>query len=475
MILSIHNYLKLFVIGGIVGIFFSLAFSPSAESMAEQNIAFIEEENHFGDNEGTVVAYYAPEQSINEQKDSNNNLADSTITKNESDKDDVSLLEILNDGEKQTLSNLNVTVKSGDTLDKILKNQGFSKNESFEAITALRKVFNPRGIKVGQEIAFAKSTNITTNESTLESITIEPRIGQRFSVRRDENRKFMPFEEKDTLTTKLYAAEGVIDSSLLSAALSQDVPKNIAQMAINVFSQTVDFRRDLRKGDKFIIMYEMKTTPDGRVAQNGSLVFASLNLRGHDLSVYRYTDDTGFSDYYDSKGRSLKKSLSKHPVPSTRITSPFGMRHHPITRKRVMHWGTDFAASLGTPVKASGDGVVVKRKYNGAYGNYVEIRHNSEYSTAYGHLSRYVKDVNVGTRVKQGQIIAYSGNTGRSTGPHLHFEVHKNGRRVNPMTVNAPAGRILEGKDLENFNLARKEIDTQYASLASDFKTALKN
>ena len=466
MALSTGNYLKLFIIGGVFGIIFSLIIPPSSESMA--NFAFVEEENRFGETEEDLVFH---KQALAATRDSFESFKEATPIK--AVKQAAPLLEILENGQKQKLETFEITVKSGDTLDKILNNSGFSRAETYDAIKSFSDVFNPRSLKVGQVIKLVKAIDTTSDEISLESMTIEPRVGQRFSVRRDENRNFKPFEEKDKLTAEVLIAAGVINNSLLSSALEQNIPSSVVHSAINVLSHTVDFRRDLRKGDEFTIMYEVQKTPNGQTVGSGNLSFASLKLRGHDISIYRYTDASGWTDFYDEKGRSLKKSLNNRPVNNVRISSGFGMRRHPITGRRGMHWGTDFAAPSGTPIKAAGDGVITQRKYNGAYGNYVELRHNNEFSTAYAHLSRFAKGVNVGTRVKQGQVVGYVGSTGRSTGPHLHFEVHKSGRRVNPMTVKAPVGRVLEGRELESFNTARKEILAKYAKLTSETKTAL--
>ena len=231
-----------------------------------------------------------------------------------------------------------------------------------------------------------------------------------------------------------------------------------------MFSYAVDFKRDIQKGDKFEIVYESKVTPDGNVVKSGDILYAGLVLRNQKIALYQFEDAKGASEYYDAKGRALKKSLDRKPMSfrNARISSPFGKRYHPILKKYKIHWGVDYAAPKGTLVYAGGDGVVQVAKYNGSYGNYVKIRHNSEFSTAYGHMNGFAKGIRPGVRVTQGQVIGYVGSTGRSTGPHLHYEVIQNGRRVNPRTIKAATGENLKGSELAQFKKIVAQIDNSY-------------
>ena len=262
-------------------------------------------------------------------------------------------------------------------------------------------------------------------------------------------------------------AEGVVKGSLIASAVNQGMPRKVANEMVRAFSHSIDFRRDLRSGDKFSAYYKTKVAPNGESVGEGELIMATLVNRGTETSIYRYTDSYGNTDFYDEKGRSLRKSLSRYPVQGARISSPFGVRVHPILRYRIMHWGTDFSAPKGTPITAAGDGIIVEHGTKGAYGKYILIRHNSEYKTAYAHMNGYAKGITLGKRVKQGQVIGYVGNTGRSTGPHLHFEIIRNGKRVNPMKVKAAAGGELEGRDLKRFQAERKDIIAKYTKLAA--------
>ena len=248
---------------------------------------------------------------------------------------------------------------------------------------------------------------------------------------------------------------------------SQGVPNKIVQEFIKIFSYSVDFRRDVRKGDKFEIIFENNITKDGKVASYGNILYAGLQLRKEKVALYRYTDSKGNTDYYTEKGLAMKKTLHKKPLSfqNARISSPFGKRRHPIKKRWIIHWGVDYAAPKGTKIFAGGDGVVQVAKYNGGYGNYIKIRHNSEYSTAYGHMWKFAKGIKPGKRVKQGQVIGYVGSTGLSTGPHLHYEVIRNGKRVNPRTIRAATGNNLAGKDLKKFKLMVSDIKSSYSKM----------
>ena len=245
------------------------------------------------------------------------------------------------------------------------------------------------------------------------------------------------------------------------------VPKSIVADFINIFSYSIDFRRDVKKGDSYEIVYENYITPEGKIAKHGNIVFAALKLGKSKIELYRFKDSTGNVDYYDSKGLALKKTLSRRPMQhqSGRISSYFGRRRHPIYKDIRVHWGIDYPAPKGSHIYAAGDGVVQVAQYRSGYGNYVKIRHNSEYSTAYGHMNGFAKGIKPGTRVKQGQIIGYVGSTGRSTGPHLHYEVIQNGKRVNPLTIKASASENLRGQKLTAFKKEVAKINSTYEKM----------
>jgi murein DD-endopeptidase MepM/ murein hydrolase activator NlpD len=228
---------------------------------------------------------------------------------------------------------------------------------------------------------------------------------------------------------------------------------------IRIFSFDVDFQRELQPGDSFEVLYEALFEDDGSLAKTDGVLYASLTLSGERLDLYNFTPHSGHSDFFDGKGQSVRKTLMRTPIDGARLSSRFGMRKHPVLGYSRLHKGTDFAAPRGTPIYAAGDGVVESAGRNGAYGKYLRIRHNSTYKTAYAHMKRIAKGMRRGKRVRQGQIIGYVGSTGRSTGPHLHYEVLRGGRQVNPLKIKLPSGEKLKAADLESFERQRERID----------------
>lgn len=360
------------------------------------------------------------------------------------------------------------TVKKGDNFISILQSMGLGYEEAHNLYTAFKKVYNPANIRVGQKIDIdGIYDNKLKRLSILESITIHENKIKSYTLTKNENGKFEAQVQEEELISEVNSASGSISGSLSKSMNNQGVPNKIVQEFIKIFSYSVDFRRDVRKGDKFEIIFENNITKDGKVASYGNILYAGLQLRNEKISLYRYTDAKGNSDYYTEKGQAMKKTLHKKPLAfqNARISSPFGKRRHPIKKRWIIHWGVDYAAPKGTKIFAGGDGVVQVAKYNGGYGNYVKIRHNSEYSTAYGHMWKFAKGIRPGVRVKQGQVIGYVGSTGLSTGPHLHYEVVRNGKRVNPTTIRAATGNNLGGKDLKKFKLMVSDIKSSYSKM----------
>ncbi len=361
----------------------------------------------------------------------------------------------------------NVEVQKGDTLISVLTNLGFDRNAANDIYYKLKEHYDPRDLKAGQEL----SANLTIDTQTddilrLNALVIEPEIGEKVVVSQNEAGEYLAEKIKDELITEISNATGIIEGNLSTSMQKHGVPLRVVNKFIQIFAYSVDFRRDLRKGDKFEIIYENQVTPDGENVKAGNIIYAGLVLRNTRISLYRYEDKKGNVDYYNEKGRPMKKILYKMPLNyAARISSPFGKRRHPILKDIRIHWGVDYAAPSGTPVLAGGDGVVQVAKYNGAYGNYVKIRHNSEFATAYGHMKGFAKGIRPGVRVKQGQVIGYVGSTGRATGPHVHYEVVHNGRRVNPRTIKASTGENLKGQNLKNFKVQMANIKKSYANM----------
>lgn len=360
-----------------------------------------------------------------------------------------------------------ITVQKGDTLISILNNLGLNREQSNDLFYALKKHYDPRNLKIGQKLAANLSIHSRSgNIIRFNSLTIEPAVGERVVAVLNENDEFEVSAVKDELIEEVNSATGSISGTLSGSMQAHGVPNRIVNKFISIFAYAVDFRHDVRKGDKFEIVYENYLAPNGKVVKSGNVVYAALFLRKDKIAMYRFKSRDGNIDYYTEKGQALKKILDKKPMSyrNARISSPFGKRYHPILRQTKIHWGVDYAAPRGTLVYAGGDGVVQVAKYNGAYGNYVKIRHNSEFSTAYGHMQSIAKGIRPGTRVKQGQVIGYVGSTGRSTGPHLHYEVVQNGRRVNPRTIRASTGENLAGRDLANFKNMVADLQKSYQS-----------
>ncbi len=408
-------------------------------------------------------------------------MADSSSVYPQSSVENIkSLFELVNYKEKEKTVENEIVVSKGDTFMKILTKLGLDYNTANNIYLELKKVYDPRNLRIGQKLQITTIMDIQEDKIlSLENIVIPNKAGERFILSKDENNKYIAKAEKDELLQEVNSASGSIEGTLSKSMNKQGVPNKIIANFINIFAYSIDFKRDVRKGDKFEIIYENHLSPDGQLVKTGNILYASLTLRKDKVSLYRFKDKNGNVDYYNEKGLAMKKTLHRKPLAfqNARISSPFGRRRHPIFKDLRVHWGVDYAAPQGTAIYAGGDGVVQVAKYNGGYGNYIKIRHNSEYSTAYGHMKSFAKGIHPGVRVKQGQVIGYVGSTGRSTGPHLHYEVVKNGTRVNPLTIKASAGENLQGTNLANFKKQVASIKESHKNMfaqAKDEKLASK-
>ncbi len=366
-----------------------------------------------------------------------------------------------------------VVLKNGDTLISMLKNMGIGRETANDIYYSLKEQYDPRDLKAGQKLKINLAVDSKTEKTlNVNYLMIEPNVGERI-VTALKDGAFKTYVEKEEFIDEVNSISGEIDGNLSSVMNKQGVPMRVVSNFINLFSYSVDFRKDVQKGDRFEIVYESKVIPDGSLVKSGNILYAGLILRNQKIALYRFEDAKGKVDYYTEKGQALKKNLDRKPLAqrNARISSQFGKRFHPVLKKYKIHWGVDYAAPTGTPIFAAGDGVVQVAKYNGSYGKYIKIRHNSEYSTAYGHMSRFAKGISSGVRVKQGQVIAYVGSTGRSTGPHLHYEVIQNGRRVNPRTIKAATGENLSGNNLSKFKKVVASIDKDFGKAFAENKT----
>ena len=406
----------------------------------------------------------------------NNNLGNANSFPEESVDNINAMFELVDSLVKKRNVENEVVLKSGDTLISALTRLGVSRDAANDVYYSLKEHYDPRDLKAGQKLRVSLSIDAQTEKTTnVNYVMIEPNAGERIITALKDN-EFKTYVEKDEFIDEVNTVSGTINGNLSSAMSAKGVPMRVISNFINIFSYSVDFKRDLQKGDKFEIVYETQIIPDGTVVKSGNILYAGLVLRNQKISLYRFKDSKGNVDYYDVKGRALKKTLDRKPMAfrNARISSPFGKRYHPILKKYKIHWGVDYAAPSGSAIYAGGDGVGQVAKYNGAYGNYVKIRHNSEFSTAYGHMRGFAKGIRPGTRVTQGQLIGYVGSTGRSTGPHLHYEVIQNGRRVNPRTIKASTGENLSGANLQKFKTVMAKLDKDYGTaLASKSETKL--
>ena len=346
-------------------------------------------------------------------------------------------------------------IKSGETFDKILENYLVQKKEILEIKKALKKKVNLNKLNTRQIIEFSlDKTNNQISEFTFQ-ISNKQKI---FLVRDNSSNTFNDEIISIKLNKKIVYRENLILQSLYKAATDEKIPANIIIEFARIYGFQVDFQRDIRKQDKFQIMYEIFLNDKNEIIETGEILFANLKLSGQDNGLY-YFDKEGSEGHYDKNGKSVKKALMKTPINGARLSSSFGMRKHPIDGYNKMHRGTDFAAPTGTPIMASGDGVVKKAGWCGGGGNCVKIRHNSTYQTVYAHMSKFARGIKAGVRVKQGQTIGYVGSTGKSTGPHLHYEVIVNGKKVNSQKLKLPSGKILKGKERKLFETNKIKLD----------------
>lgn len=358
-----------------------------------------------------------------------------------------------------------IQVGSGDTLSDVLVRAGVEAGDAAQAIEALRDVYNPRALKAGQKVTvtFEKpSYGFGIGDFHKVSLNADP---IREVAARRHGGSFAGEESKRPVSRQIAHYTGIIRSSLFESAQSAGVPVPVIVAMIRALSYDVDFQREVQSGDAFDVMFEGFYDNRGKLVRHGDLMFASMTLSGTPIALFRYEDASGIADFYNGKGESVRKSLLRTPVDGARISSGFGVRRHPILGYTKMHKGIDFAVPTGTPIMAAGDGVVEMAGFNGAYGNYVRLRHSNGYGTAYAHMSRIATGVRPGKRIQQGQIVGFVGSTGRSTGPHLHYEILQGKTQINPMSVKIPTGTKLTGKELDRFRTAKRRTETLLSTI----------
>lgn len=352
-----------------------------------------------------------------------------------------------------------VRVGIGDTLTGLLVDAGATPGDAQDAISALKPVWNPRDLRVAQEIA------LQFTAGRLQELRFTPAVDRDLIVERGDAGHFAARAEQRPLTRTVELASGAIHSSLFDAANDAHVPAAVLAQMIHAFSYDVDFQREIHPGDSFEMMFERVYDEHGKPVGAGNLVYAAMTLGTTHLRLYRYTPSHAGADFFTARGESVRKALLRTPVDGARLSSGFGMRFHPILGYTKMHRGVDFAAPSGTPIMAAGDGVVADAGWHGDYGNLVVLKHTGTFETAYAHMSRIATGLHPGQHVRQGQVIGYVGATGRATGPHLHYEVRIRGQATNPMLVKMQPGQQLAGKELATFRAVADALDHKLLAL----------
>ena len=358
-----------------------------------------------------------------------------------------------------------VEAKRGDTFMKLMLDAGVGRAEAHAAIHAMKGLFDPRNLRPGHAVTVTFVPEAPGDEAgRFDGYRFDAEAERAVVVRRAGDDSFEAEAVERTLDSRRVRLAGTIQSNLYTAARGAGLPAGILVKLIRLYSWDVDFQRDIQPGDKFDLLIERLHFRDGEVARWNDIVYAELTLSGKPLRLYRFANAKGEIDYFDDKGQSAQKALMKTPVDGARLSSGYGRRRHPILGYTRMHRGVDFAAPAGTPIYAAGNGTIAEIGRNGGYGKYIRIRHNGRYATAYAHMSRFGRGLKRGSRVRQGQVIGYVGSTGASTGPHLHYEIHVEGRQTNPMALKLPSGRKLKGSELAEFRAAQDAIRARLAA-----------
>jgi murein DD-endopeptidase MepM/ murein hydrolase activator NlpD len=397
----------------------------------------------------------------------------SNIIKKKNNEDRHNLKEITKNNEFSNLTNfliskinspyeeINYVIKSNDTVEKILK-QFKIRNDDIGEISFQLKNKKLANIYSGRKLSLVVKK---LEDGTRTVVNFKYPINNTTSIEIRKSKNNFEVTENILKLNKIeVVVKNVIKNNLYSSAVEAGVEPNIIVEFARIFGFEVDFQRDIRQGDWFEILYEKFEDDNNKIRDTGKIIYASMYVNGEEINLYNFKFNN-VEDFYDIKGKSITKSLMKTPINGARLSSSFGMRKHPILGYNKMHRGTDFAAPSGTPIMASGSGTVTRARWCGGGGNCVKIKHNSTYETIYAHMKSFAKGIKEGRKVKQGQIIGYVGSTGLSTGPHLHYEVLVNGKKMNSQRLRLPSGKTLVGEEREKFELDRIKIDLKIANL----------
>ena len=403
------------------------------------------------------ILFFTISNFINQKnKENKNNLADVTSSNEFSNLTNYFISKINSPYEE-----ISYIIKNNDSIEKILKNYNI-KSEDIKNISKKLKEKQLSNIYSGRKLSLIYK-KLENNSNTVVNLIYPVSNTSSIEIRKAQN-SFVVKENILQLYKKEVVVRNVITNNLYSSAVNVGVEPNIIVEFARIYGFEVDFQRDIRKGDWFEILYEKFEDDNNKVRDTGKIIYASMYVNGEEINLYNFKDKKD-EEYYDIKGKSITKSLMKTPINGARLSSSFGMRKHPILAYNKMHRGTDFAATSGTPIMASGTGTITRARWCGGGGNCVKIKHNSTYETIYAHMKSFAKGIKEGRKVRQGQVIGYVGSTGLSTGPHLHYEVIVNGKKVNSQRLKLPSGKTLKGLAREKFELERIKIDLKLSAL----------
>lgn len=363
-----------------------------------------------------------------------------------------------------------VDIERGDTLAQLLIDEGTNADDARQAISALSEIYDPTDLRGGQTITLTFSGRRSiTDTAVLMSIALKPSIERDIDVVRAADGTYRAAETLKELKAVGTRAGGTITGSLYQSSVDAGIPDGVIVNLIRIYSHSVDFQREVRQGDKFDVLYTKYVDENGETVKGGAIEYATLTLSGNSKPLYRFTSsEDQSSDYYTPTGSSGRRFLMRTPVDGARLSSGYGARKHPVLGYTKIHKGVDFAAPTGTPIMAAGNGTVKLAGWLGSFGKYVRVKHANGYETAYAHMSRFAPGIREGARVRQGQTIGYVGTTGRSTGPHLHYEVFMASTQMDPMSVKLPTGTVLSAADLEAFKVHVQKIDTALANWSKE-------
>lgn len=366
---------------------------------------------------------------------------------------------------KPRFETINYIIETGDTFEKILNEINVPKNEKIKILKKISKFKFVNKLYKNQKISFK-----VDRKNPIKILGFSVQTSKTKTINFSRNTAIDDFEYKEiekNLKQIIVFKEAEITNNLYSSAIDIGIQPNVIIDFARIYGFQVDFQRDIWKDDSFQLVYETFLDGNGKILETGNIIYANLILQGRENPLYIFKNKKDY-DHFDQFGKSIRKSLMKTPINGARLSSSFGIRKHPILGFNKMHKGTDFAAPMGTPIMASGEGKIVRARWCGGGGNCVKIKHNSTYSTVYAHMSKFGRNIKEGVRIKQGQIIGYVGSTGMSTGPHLHYEVIENGRKINSQKLKLPSGKILKGKERELFEIEKIKINVLKSELIAE-------